>query len=250
MDGFRTKTTSTEIKRRIRGSLVSQRAIKKEGTQMQNEIPTLDIDLIAAMTTYFSPVGRWKKAIGISSDKTFSKFTPSVVRSMVRSLNEIGVLEKNFSSDKKGTIYRLNASNLEAWHKITGILLAGGSLLPALSLRDLATLYVIGKFQVEHGLPPRTSELFYKDSQRQNLGLINEFMFETSMIDDVVFEITSTVHIHQAAGRLAQHGFMTERGSRAQAVRKAFELTRLGAGGKNEKTQLAGLARSGGWPIR
>ncbi len=195
---------------------------------MKNEQLTLDLELIAVTINYYLPIGRWKKSIGMTDDRVFEKYSPTTVRSMVYALDELGILEKHPASDKKSAIYRLQSKNLEQWQKILGTLLGGGIVLPPLSLRDLTMLYVAGTFQLKQGRPPKTSELFFKDSKNSNAGLLNNFMVGSGIIDEVIFEVTSTIYIHRSATILAHYGLMIERGSRARAARKPFEVTAKG----------------------
>lgn len=189
---------------------------------------TLDLELISATLNYYLPRGTYKKSVGMSRDAAFEKYDQSEIRSMVYALEKLGILEKHPSSDRKGSIYRLHSGNLEQWQTILSTLLADKPILPPLGLRDLAMLYVAGKFQKEHGRAPKTAELYTKDDKGRHIGLLNDFLHSSGMIDTLIFETTSTLALHKSATLLAKQGLMIERGSRERSARKPFEVTNEG----------------------
>jgi hypothetical protein len=186
-----------------------------------------NFDLLSGVLAYFQPAGRYKKVVGMTDDPRLEFFDPIEVRNTVASLHQLRVLERQPGTAKKGITYRINPDNLQLWDKLLKELRGDKKSLPMLTLKDLALLAVAAQFQEEHHRPARTSELLYK-SNGDNLGLLNEYLYDTGLIDEIVFEFTSTLYIHRSAAVLSEHGLLIERGSREKGSRQPWRVTAKG----------------------
>lgn len=177
---------------------------------------SLDTQLITSVLNFFLPVGQWHRTLGMTALPAFEKFDAQEIRAVIYSLSEIGVLQKHEYSERTNALYRLNPEYLRLWRDMLSALMDGQGVLPQISLRTLALLVVIARFTLENNRPPRQVELLYKDENRVNRGLINDYLHSSGLISEVLWGYSTPSDLYKSANLLAEFGLMINRGSRQE----------------------------------
>lgn len=184
---------------------------------------TMNVEIIQALMSYFK-LERWNKSKNLSKTPPFDKWTYDVVMEHVWALSRLGIIEKRKNTATTNALYRIDETNARWW--IDTLKQALDRIpKPQMDFRTMAILYVIGDFSLKHHRPPRQIELYYSDQPGHHGGLINEWL-ETSGAIAEDPGISGPPHIRTATQRLADLGYMVERG--AKANKKPFILTDKG----------------------
>lgn len=167
--------------------------------------------LIDGLLDYFI-LNKWKPSKGLNKVYPFKKWGEKELQDHILALVKVGILEKKEGTTTLNTLYRLESHRAHFWKDKLELILRDAPIEPTLDFRTVYILYVIGTFYLQHQRPPRQSELYFSDAPGHHGGLINDWLV-SSGADAEDPHIAGAPHIRRATLKLAELGYMVERGS-------------------------------------
>lgn len=183
--------------------------------------------MIEALLNYFV-IDAWKPSKGLNKVAPFKKWGERELQYHILALAKVGIIEKKAGTATTSAVYRISHERAEYWKNKFEQILQAASPISELDFRTMYILYVIGIFYLEHQRPPRQSELYFSDAPGHHGGLINDWLRESGALAEDPNGITGPPQIRTSTKKLAELGYMIERGGGAPGNRKPYLLTEKG----------------------
>jgi hypothetical protein len=185
----------------------------------------MNAKLIQALLQYFE-LDQWKKTKGLSKTPPFNTLSDRELQDHILAMARLGILEKREGTTTTNALFRLSTDRAVWWRDALSQSLQKSTQLVDLDFRTLYILYVIGEYQLAHHRPPRQADLYYRNEDGLYRGLLNEWLETSGAIAEDPHGIASPVQIRAATLKLAELGYMVERGKPGD--RRPFLLTEKG----------------------